>query len=176
MLAASVRTLAAAAGAATASSRSLLRLPQCHARALAPAATALAARFPVVLASSPLSNLAGLPPPPASAVPTVEGEPDAPSMVTAVPGPKSTSLAGDIATIQESGALQFFVDFEGSRGNYIKDADGNVMLDMYGHIASLPLGECGWLASWRAHAFRTQRGVDGRPAHGGVWVPHLRAD
>jgi hypothetical protein len=32
------------------------------------------------------------------------------------------------------------VDFEASRGNYVVDADGNTLLDMYSHIASLPVG------------------------------------
>jgi 4-aminobutyrate aminotransferase-like enzyme len=32
------------------------------------------------------------------------------------------------------------VDFAASRGNYVVDADGNTLLDMYSHIASLPIG------------------------------------
>lgn len=38
------------------------------------------------------------------------------------------------------GSTSFFIDFEKSEGNYIVDADGNTLLDMYSHIASLPLG------------------------------------
>ena len=32
------------------------------------------------------------------------------------------------------------MDFAASRGNYVVDADGNTLLDMYSHIASLPIG------------------------------------
>ena len=37
--------------------------------------------------------------------------------------------------------MHFFVDYERSQGNYVVDADGNVMLDLYCQIASLALGE-----------------------------------
>lgn len=36
--------------------------------------------------------------------------------------------------------MKFFVDFEASRGNYVTDVDGNTLLDLYSHIASLPVG------------------------------------
>lgn len=36
--------------------------------------------------------------------------------------------------------MRFFIDFEKSAGNYLVDADGNRLLDVYCQIASLALG------------------------------------
>lgn len=61
-------------------------------------------------------------------------------MVTAVPGPKSVKMYNQLEELQNSKSVQFFMDFEKSIGNYLVDADGNTMLDVFAHIASLPLG------------------------------------
>lgn len=68
------------------------------------------------------------------------GEPEGPRVVTAIPGPKSQQLKAELAKSQDAGGVKFFIDFEASRGNYVVDVDGNTMLDMYSHIASLPIG------------------------------------
>ncbi|TTY71120.1 4-aminobutyrate aminotransferase, mitochondrial [Bagarius yarrelli] len=59
-----------------------------------------------------------------------EFEYDAPSMKTPIPGPRSKNV----------GAINFFCNYEESRGNYLVDADGNRMLDLYTQISSVPLG------------------------------------
>ena len=42
---------------------------------------------------------------------------------------------------QNTGAVHFFVDYDRSKGNYVVDADGNIMLDLFCQIASLGLGK-----------------------------------
>ncbi|KAH0631782.1 hypothetical protein JD844_019590 [Phrynosoma platyrhinos] len=58
----------------------------------------------------------------------VEFDYDGPLMKTEVPGPKSRELLKQLNRIQES------------RGNYLVDADGNRMLDLYSQISSIPIG------------------------------------
>ncbi|MEE6498485.1 hypothetical protein FKM82_003124 [Ascaphus truei] len=50
-------------------------------------------------------------------------------MKTEVPGPRS----------RNADAVNFFCNYEESRGNYLVDVDGNRMLDLYSQIASLPI-------------------------------------
>ena len=41
---------------------------------------------------------------------------------------------------QQTGTVAFFVDYERSKGNFVVDADSNVLLDTFAQISSLPLG------------------------------------
>ncbi|KRX96826.1 4-aminobutyrate aminotransferase, mitochondrial [Trichinella pseudospiralis] len=70
----------------------------------------------------------------------VSGEPEAPVVRTAIPGPNSLRLKNELSEIQNSDSVQFFADYKKSIGNYIADVDGNMLLDVYSQIASIPLG------------------------------------
>ncbi|EME27928.1 4-aminobutyrate aminotransferase, mitochondrial [Galdieria sulphuraria] len=63
-----------------------------------------------------------------------------PEVFTNVPGPRSKTLIKQLNEVQDSRRVIVFTDMEKSRGCYLVDADGNVLLDLFGQIASLPLG------------------------------------
>jgi 4-aminobutyrate aminotransferase/(S)-3-amino-2-methylpropionate transaminase len=67
-------------------------------------------------------------------------EPSGPKVSTPIPGPKSLKLAADMNAIQDARATHFFSDMSKSAGNYVVDADGNVLLDVFCQISSIALG------------------------------------
>ncbi|CAG0923507.1 unnamed protein product, partial [Notodromas monacha] len=74
-------------------------------------------------------------------VTTVPGEPSGPKVVTSdVPGPKSNALLKELGKIQQTGGVAMFMDYKKSIGNYAADVDGNLLLDCFTQIASIPLG------------------------------------
>ncbi|KAJ1964251.1 hypothetical protein GGI12_001548 [Dipsacomyces acuminosporus] len=68
-------------------------------------------------------------------------EPTQPDVVTSeIPGPASKAILQKLEKTQEIRSVAFVGDYDNSIGNYIVDADGNKLLDMYCQIASIPLG------------------------------------
>lgn len=105
-------------------------------------------------------------------------EPSKPHVTTAIPGPASKKImsklnqyqdtrsvffvAGEIPYIylmvgQASTKTGFLLDFAKSKGNYIVDADGNTLLDVFAQIASIPVGynNPAFLALSQEPAFQT---------------------
>lgn len=105
--------------------------------ALARAASSMSMRRPL---GSMLRHrgFASLPATPAPAFPNEYDE--AKVVTSSVPGPKSQELQARLSGLQNAAAVNFFADYDNSRGNYLVDVDGNRFLDIYGQIASLPLG------------------------------------
>lgn len=77
-----------------------------------------------------------------------------PKVVSAVPGPKTKQLLAEMNEVTDVRyvlkmmhftpfgyrAAFFAADYVNSIGNYIADADGNLLLDTYSQISSIPLG------------------------------------
>lgn len=59
---------------------------------------------------------------------------------SSVPGPKSKELSSAINKIQDLRTTNFVANYEKSSGNWLVDADDNVLLDTFGQISSIPLG------------------------------------
>ncbi|KAF8475722.1 aminotransferase class-III-domain-containing protein [Kalaharituber pfeilii] len=68
-------------------------------------------------------------------------EPAAPRILTnVIPGPLSQQAIQKLDNIFDTRSLNTICDYENSVGNYLSDADGNMFLDVYAQIASIPLG------------------------------------
>ncbi|KKY15796.1 putative 4-aminobutyrate transaminase [Phaeomoniella chlamydospora] len=68
------------------------------------------------------------------------GETEGPSVKTAIPGPKSQKAIAELNEVFDTRSLNMIADYTKSYGNYIVDPDGNVLLDVYAQIASIPVG------------------------------------
>lgn len=58
------------------------------------------------------------------------GEPEGPSVKTAIPGPRTKKLVADLETVFDTRSLNMMADYNNSVGNYIADPDGNMLLDV----------------------------------------------
>ncbi|KAL2401301.1 4-aminobutyrate aminotransferase [Exophiala dermatitidis] len=67
-------------------------------------------------------------------------EPVAPKVVTPIPGPKSQQHIAELTKVFDTRSLNMLANYQKSYGNYISDPDGNVLLDVYAQIASIPVG------------------------------------
>lgn len=56
------------------------------------------------------------------------------------PAENDLKLRNELNNFYKTHEIQFFVDYDKCNGNYIADVDGNVFLDLFQSIASLPLG------------------------------------
>ena len=67
-------------------------------------------------------------------------EPAGPIVRTAIPGPKSKAAIKQLDKVFDTRSLNMMGNYQDSFGNYIADLDGNVLLDVYAQIASIPVG------------------------------------
>ncbi|QSZ30628.1 hypothetical protein DSL72_000186 [Monilinia vaccinii-corymbosi] len=75
-----------------------------------------------------------------SVKPFFTGEPERPHVKTAIPGPESQKAVAELDTVFDTRSLNMLANYQKSFGNYISDPDGNVLLDVYAQIASIPVG------------------------------------
>ncbi|KAH8889339.1 4-aminobutyrate aminotransferase [Thozetella sp. PMI_491] len=67
-------------------------------------------------------------------------EAQGPSLKTELPGPKSKAAITELTEVFDTRSANLIADYTQSYGNYIADPDGNLLLDVYAQIASIPLG------------------------------------
>ncbi|KAL5003173.1 4-aminobutyrate aminotransferase [Aspergillus recurvatus] len=72
--------------------------------------------------------------------PYFPNEPTAPKLTAAIPGPKNKAATEELNEVFDVRSLNMLADYTKSVGNYIADLDGNMLLDVYAQIASIPVG------------------------------------
>jgi 4-aminobutyrate aminotransferase/(S)-3-amino-2-methylpropionate transaminase len=63
-----------------------------------------------------------------------------PKILTAIPGPKSNEYLHELGKTFDTQNATLVANYEASSGVWLVDIDGNVMLDAFAQIASIPLG------------------------------------
>lgn len=72
---------------------------------------------------------------------TFPGQPAKPSVHTeTVPGPQSQAVIKDLNQFGDFRTSTVALEYEKCKGNYVVDADGNTLLDMFGQISSIAVG------------------------------------
>ena len=72
--------------------------------------------------------------------PFFPAEPHGPTIHTAIPGPESKKAIKHLDRVFDIRSLNMMANYQNSFGNYLADLDGNVLLDVYAQIASIPVG------------------------------------
>lgn len=67
-------------------------------------------------------------------------EPDAPHVRSEIPGPQAKKAIQNLDRVFDTRSVSLLANYNDSVGNYIADVDGNLLLDVYAQIASIPLG------------------------------------
>lgn len=89
-----------------------------------------------------------------------------PNIITDVPGPKTLEQKERLSKHQRVEQLIMFCDFENSKGNYLQDIDGNVFLDVFQQIASLPIGYNHPALLERVQSVKFHKTLINRPSQG----------
>lgn len=93
-------------------------------------------------------------------------EPTAPTVKVAFPGPATTAARESLGEVFDNRPVIFVADYDKSTGNYITDVDGNTYLDLFGQIASCPLGYNNPALIAAAKSDKMIRAIVDRPALG----------
>ncbi|KAH8176513.1 aminotransferase class-III domain-containing protein [Sarocladium implicatum] len=105
-------------------------------------------------------------------------EPTVPSVKTAIPGPESQRLLKELSAHFDTSNVNMMTNFQKSKGNYIVDADGNCLLDVFAQIASIPVGYNNPRLLELAQKHDAHSALINRPAMGSFpqhdWLPILK--
>jgi 4-aminobutyrate aminotransferase/(S)-3-amino-2-methylpropionate transaminase len=87
-----------------------------------------------------IAATASIPEQSSGVTPYFPDEPKAPRVVTSIPGPKGQAAIDELIQIFDIRSVNMMANYQNSFGNYLADLDGNVLLDVYAQIASIPVG------------------------------------
>ncbi len=136
---------------------------------------------PIITTTKPTANVATaqVAEQPGSDQPFFPNEPFKPKVRTAIPGPQSKKAIADLDKVFDTRSLNMMANYQNSFGNYIADLDGNVLLDVYAQIASIPVGYSNPALLAAATSPEMASAIINRPALGNFpqhdWAEILRA-